>query len=1357
MKKFTSTSRKSGFSLMEALIVVAIIAIMLCIAVPNIIAYSRELTLTALDDSAHSIFMAAQNNLSAMKNSGVSAKSLEALGELRTRDNGVEVIMVAAESDSHDDQDGLHMLLPHGSIDYELHQHQYVVDILPESGIVYAVWYWENGTPIKHEYALTYAASDTDGIDYSDKTFRLKNNIMAGYYGGMDIDRPDLDQTPIPAVELINAEELRLNIYVSGESLSVRNLEPTATITLIGKDGTRVCVTDQAQLRYETGGPSVFGGYVGTVVLDTLDKETPAVHPDTIDFRFDNNDKISARQSFEKWATYDPVSRTYDITPGDNFDIEIRIDVAAIGETETFMPAIVCKHNVNSLFAAKEDDTAFVAYGRHLQNLNNDKSGVTAAQQCGDIRFGEQKDPESYYCWQKTYPSKNFEPIFNDKLEKYLGQCFEISDMSIDRTGESEAGMFVSDCKSLNLLSKIYLIDAQIVGKDYVGALMGKSLQKLNINGCRVWTTDIDKNKYFDGKTVGGLVGDANEELIIENSCASVFMRGDTLGGLVGRLGQGGSITSSYAAGYLDSADLAGGLAGKAIGALTVKKSYSAGIIAKAKTAGGLVADGTASVSGTYSAVRYSSNIVTSVEKDPKSISVYGTFYGDGSTEYISQMGLDFVENSGKPVTSFDLYVSGWMRTKQLLTDEQQQKEKANVHPYKAIPETQHQFGMSSYYPYQKIETEGGYMPHYGDWLEESEAYLVYYEQYGDESFGLYANHERLKVNSLKNAIDGDFDSRNYVIDDGYALFIMSAPETSKPLGLDVTIDGKAKVLQSKALTTPFRGVQADCIMYIIKEPSISIPADWNGYEYDWSSYKPADTGEGVVDADGDHTLNQPIANYYLPLTYTIKYEQQGGDNYGQTYTNPYSVKTYYFNPHFACEVYENKPADYDDPDKISFGAKPGAEGLDEEHRIGDLEILSRSKTNALFAPKKIEATNDWEGTVIIRSARQLSNIHCYTNPGGRGIASVKNAQFHQLMDIDFEKYANAQLLSGGGQNSDRIVPAMSWKGGYDGHECIIRNIYLSREAIADQQGVGLFGKTVGSTLQNIRIVNATAFVGSDDFGDYMGGLVGYAENTTIKNCGIFDEAATDANYKNAIPSQQPIYRHRAINSNDDNIYVGGLIGGAYGCNISESFAAVKVFGFTAGGFIGIVEKGTVITDCYSGGFTQNATIYDGKGYLDGYPAYSEQSGTDTINVGGSEHIGGFVGVVKAGAQFKGICYSTCSVRGAKAGLFAGSFDKSVTYETLYAKGVVIINANPTTYEITLPGFDKFTLSTYGKGTPSGDPAFSDLTDLPCKATASHPYNENLWDKETGKPLAFPYPSNLSEHYGDWVQPKSND
>ncbi len=1301
---------RRGFSLVEALLVVAILTILMGLAIPNAIGYSRQLKITSLDDSAHSIFMTAQNKLMSLKNAGEDLSALFDLkdGDKVTENKGKSV--AAGEYYAVAEEAKLSALIPDLSIDETLKNSNYVVEIEPRTGAVYAVWFWEKGQTFDYKKQAYSEASP-------DRSQRLRSNLMVGYYGGSAISRPEIRQTPMPKVEVINAEELLLSISVPRDGVALEK-KVSATVTLTGKNGKRYEILSSAALHYAGADDA----YKASLALDSLTPDSDWVP------NFEGKEK-RARQ-FKDWANgtgeWDPSSF---IEPGDDFDVEVRVCV----DGGDFLPQYVYYSEVNSLFASVEGETAQIAYGRHLQNLHPEiskvSSSVRRAVQIRSIRFAEKSASSAVYSWEDTYGQKKlpFVPIENAQLTSYDGRKYLLEGLyAVGETEYTDAGLFE---RVKGELKDIYLVDATVKGNGNVGALAG-TVSSVNVSGCRVYLTSAEATSpSLTGTTVGGLVGkggEADGSVNIGASFACAVESGITVGGLVGKGSGDVKITNSYAAGYLVG-NTAGGLIGEfsAAGSAEAIGSYAAGVIAHAERAGGLVADGKPTVSDCYAAVRYSREMVEKTLKDE--VTIYGTFEGDGETKYVSQMGLKYF-GGGKPVTSFELYVTGGYLAKE--------NEKGATSAYKLLPETVHEYGLSEQYPYKMIVAGGSALPHYGDWLEETEAYLVYYEKYDDDTYGLYASHERLKVNTLKMSnFDDDLHKRFYVVDDGYALFVLSTPDTIN-LSLYVTIGGEEKELRRDEFeNVDFCGEKVKCTMYLIQEPTITIKGDWTEY-------------------DGTGLLTQPLKHYYTTVEYKIAYT----DGYGTTYNNPYSLKTYYFNPHFACEVFETEP------DKTAYSTEGKPIYLPQKKAGAEGAVSTAVEGSEPSA--KLEYTAS-AGEIVIRSARQLSNIHCYTNTasgvGGLfGIAGVQGSKLHQLFDIDFIKYTENRL-SGGGKDNDRIFPATLYKGLYDGHNHVIRNIFLSRKAITDKKAIGLFAKVLSATLQNIFIVNPTAYVGSNDFGDYMGGLVGYCENVTIKNCGVYDEAEDQAN---EFETYKPYYRHKAVNSNDYTVVLGGLIGYAGSSTISESFAAVKIFGHTAGGFIGEMGDKTIVRDCYAGGYTKYADYYkkDGTvfGNVDGYPAYSEQSGTDTINVGGggtSEDettgkryegvIGGFVGIIDAGAKFEGICYTTCSVRGSEGkriGLFAGaSPDGYTTSATLYSVGVAITES-ASTKEI----FEEHEYTFYQKQTDIRNESYLKKkgafgSGLAHNAKKVYPYNAAL------KEQAYPYPSNLSRHYGDWV------
>lgn len=1287
--RFRLRTRK-GFTLAEVLIVLAIMALLVTLAVPAVLSYSRSLKLTSLDDAAHTVFMTAQSKLMSMKNAGEDLSKLSSVQVDEHAEEGVAAGKYYAVG--ADGKEGLNALVPFGSVSPDVAEANYVVEIDPQTGGVYAVWYWEKGKSFNY---LAEAYSKDGALP--DRNARLKNNVMVGYYGGSQIDRPEIKQTPLPKVTVVNAEELLLEISVPRQGIEFT--KPfVATVTLTDEHGRHEIVSN-ALLQYDADK----GADTGTLVLDTLksyDNETSPV------LSFDK--KVG--RSFQKWLGADGKPA---VSPGENFDIEVKVAV----QSNDYLPQYVYKSKVNGLFASADGERAEIAYGRHLRNLDPAVSGLTAlitkAVQTRKIDF-ETSTADPVYSWKDTYGT-SIAPLPMTNLSSFDGGKFGIAHATI--SGSGDVGLFESFSGELK---DIWLSDTVVLdASENVGALAG-SASNVTVSGCRVWLTAqsggaVGTEPRLQGENVGGLFGTTAGSVSISGSFASTVESGNVVGGLVGY--GSASVVNSYAAGYL-SGTTVGGLFGRlGTAASTLQNSYAAGIIGAARTAGGLVAEGSPTSDGCYSAVRYSADVVTS---SGSTVTVHGTFEEDSSTEYVSQMGMTYSQTEGVPVTAFEMYVTGGYK------DGAPDTTQSITSSYQLLPETQNEYGLSKGYPYQMAKADGVTLPHYGDWLEESEAYLVYYEQYADKTYGLYAEHDRFSVNTLKAATgESDLDKRDYVIDDGYALFILSAPDTTGPLSLDVTVGGEAQTLEARHFEhTSFRGLDANCLMYLLKEPTLSIPADWSGY------------------TSGGGLLTQPIDRYYTTLTYQIRYQSETGDgqSYGQSYANPYSEKTYYFNPHFACEVFEKMPQGYG-TQNVVYSAKRGAEG------------------------EGVLSTETYEGKIVIRSARQLSNVHCYTNnndkSGLAGIGGVKSAHFCQLLDIDFALYSDSKLLSGGGEGGDRLVAALLYKGSYDGNRNVIRNIFLSRTPVSDVNGNGLFAKVGESDLQGIYIVNPTGFAGGEKDFHYMGGLVGHISGGSVVDCGIYTENKEMAD---SYITKAPYYRHYAVNSNASNVVVGGLIGYAANCRIEDSFAAVKIFGITSGGLIGHIASGCTVKDCYSAGYTKYSDYYfkeTGEKSCDalkGYPAYSEESGTDSINVSGARNTGtaqgyggGFAGIIEANVRFEGICYTTCSIRGdiaGNTGLFAGStptnFADSVKNSgaTLFSTGVAISGTAGAT---TIP-YNGHNYTFYSEGKVRSEPYLTSSTafgSLPHKVETVFPYNNIL--------TAFPYPSNLSAHYGDWA------
>lgn len=748
--KKQTEKRRAGFTLSEALIVVAIILILALVAMLSLTTIRKNLRQKELDSKAEIIYVAAQNRIAELRASGFESvyQSNGTNGVLHLDYTPCDAETATTLKDdtlcyvSSDHKGDVSMaastLLPESSVDAELRSHDWRIEFDPSSGSIYGVFYSESN-------AIPDART---ADDYRIRSIRLKSGAKVGYYGG-DVTNVESADVLKPEIRIMNDEKLTATFYCNNPTASAL----TFTITLSdGKNTFEKVVTNPTKINSRT--------YSYTWVLDSLESDSTRFYNQT------NNQ----------------------LTCGTTLNVKLTVSSASPRVDDASSSV-----NTNSLFADPRDgadsNTALIAYGRHLQNLDSAShvsDTITKAVQISDISFADDaandKDWYSYYNTTYCYPS-GFHPIRNDKLTSYNGfsnlggtELYSaIYSLNIQKPDDcTDLGLFEHFTGSITSVTLTGAkIGAETDGNTSVGTLVGRASGNLTLENCRTFlnaqkgdltglpeTSDPAQVKpWLQGGVVGGLIGtaDAGTTVQINTSlAASALSAAQNAGGLIGVANGTVNITTSYADCYLKG-NVTGGLVGGmgTAAQLSLENFYAAGYQTAATTAAGLVPGALAQASNGYAAFDYSNT----------NVKIYSTAAsGSGGTHvgnvyYLSGFG-------GTDVVNLD---SKQGRTYKELSDKEMLNSLGSAFtlssgdasfPYNLLKQ-----GLT-YYTYPRLTA----LNHYGDWQAEFESgALVYYEAYQDGIYGFTGgNTEALKTQAeLKNIA---------TIGDGYAIAYDSQP-----------------------------------------------------------------------------------------------------------------------------------------------------------------------------------------------------------------------------------------------------------------------------------------------------------------------------------------------------------------------------------------------------------------------------------------------------------------------------------------------------------------------------------------------------------------------------------------------------
>lgn len=397
-------NRKSGFTLAELLVVVAIIMILAGVSFVAVIRYQKSLRRLEMDQTAKEIFLAAQNRLSLEKSNGTMERLLngsfdsdEIKNKLGTKveeahrgagtgeedsassEAGTEsgsvgtgtggdtdvtadatdlycIRYTAKNSTTNENEDIRERLLPFGSIDDTVRiGGNYLIFYEPKNGSVRAVWYSDTYEFAESDYkgnALNDAAvsaSKRESFTGTNSDF-ANHGCPVGYYGGARTEDDNrTDDTKLDSISLELKNEEVLYAVVTDPNIIYPNRKYEVKLWIEGVDSrAKACVdlTSSAVSSAARYCKDIANQKYYWILDDITAKGTRFA-----DLKTDLN---------LKWSDENRM------IPGEN--VGVYAEIYAKGQTKPYQTTTV--YQENSLFQDKKANGVTIANARHLENLD---------------------------------------------------------------------------------------------------------------------------------------------------------------------------------------------------------------------------------------------------------------------------------------------------------------------------------------------------------------------------------------------------------------------------------------------------------------------------------------------------------------------------------------------------------------------------------------------------------------------------------------------------------------------------------------------------------------------------------------------------------------------------------------------------------------------------------------------------------------------------------------------------------------------------------------------------------------------------------------------------------------------------
>ncbi|MBR2046009.1 MAG: prepilin-type N-terminal cleavage/methylation domain-containing protein, partial [Agathobacter sp.] len=1129
-----------AFTMMEMMIVVAITVILLGIAVLSISNITKTMTMNELDNHAKTIFLEAQNQLSAVEVAGGLPKlydDLQAGYQARFFDSEdkkpSDFDASSLPEENQDDWMNLCYVLKDDAITkeklilvqsnaYQM-EGNYIIEFNPQTGDVYGVFYWTTDS------IITYA----DVISaVGDRTLSARSDKEIGYYGGQMMSTEATNVFLDLKAEFVNEEELYLKISMEKSSRLLRYYRTGAlqiTCTVTDETGHEWIASTDAECE---GVDFIIDVNKGVENIDGLEFY---VLLDSLDAGYGFSNITVDRQSNPQTS----------LTPGDNLQAKV--------EAEFKQGAYYCLEKdddnfVNSIFSRKSYITDGVSLEintvRHLLRFNdyihNAGAGDTIeVLQTNDIDFAN-----TNFAWingefvgkGNTTSLNSVAPIKNAVVFENAGGTdvttinggenggYEIRNFVISATSDN-AGLF-SVAQNVHF-KNIRLEDITVAADGYknvgmlVGSVTGGSIENtgvylstyaLNDDGSKNYYSQqvnegeiypnemvkrYDTYKVTGGENVGGLLGSADGVTLINNSFAAVKVEGGTdVGGFIG-----------YAANMPSAVD------GENNPISGIWNSYSSGsVVGNTKGAGGLIgyaasidvtnAYSTSNIYGndTFAGFAGYSNrcSYTNCKAFGEILNLSGKAENlnrvNGFTRYNNATDNNYYSCAYLKQTSYNASsdLEGLVDARtyvELIANSEDKVSVGASHPYNAAL-------LHKVFPFEKATNS-----HYGDWPVQysMNTSLVYYEKYknfdGSYTYGFYCKSKLTSKEEDDIANDYiwvlDTLQNRECVEDGYALL---STHNLEKFSYEIYVGSDDTVDYQNTLNVKYAGEEsATSAIYLAQQGSL----EFSAYDEDMENFTGVEPKDTYV-----------VTGMYL---YQLPYELQNTDRYGVD--NFYDKLVIYAG-------YARGNADEETSTPVIGGKEKDANAVNFFY----CPHFARTAMN----PGVNESSNlDNPDRVYVRSARQLNNLgrfpYYWNDKSG-----AAEMTFVQETDVNFGTYtksycgntfdlmdtsssvANVPIGEAVGTNSYE-----QFRNSYDGQCYKIIDYCVS----SDAQFTGLFGVIRDASLKNIVMTVSKEGAGKvissylkddaimDESNTYnragLGALVGLSdnENNVIQNC----------------------------------------------------------------------------------------------------------------------------------------------------------------------------------------------------------------------------------------------------------------